>query len=100
MIGVASARRPHRLRVGWALGAAALVSATLACFPSMRASDYVTGVVLLEGESARALTEGRPVPELSDGNVELQYLGVGGWRIETPRTVLLTGPLFTRPEQQ
>jgi hypothetical protein len=29
--------------------------------------------------------------------VELQYLGVAGWRVETPRTVLLTAPLLTRP---
>lgn len=28
--------------------------------------------------------------------VELQYLGVGGWRIATPETVILTGPLITR----
>ena len=31
------------------------------------------------------------------GPVELQYLGVGGWILRTPRSTLLTGTLMTRP---
>lgn len=35
-------------------------------------------------------------PPASD-SVELQYLGVAGWVIRTPHSLLLTGPLLTRP---
>ena len=38
---------------------------------------------------------GRLAPEA--GPVELHYLGVGGWVLRTPRSMLLTGTLLTRP---
>ncbi|HSG46405.1 MAG TPA: hypothetical protein VLA43_01200 [Longimicrobiales bacterium] len=65
--------------------------ALLSCFPALEQEDFASGRVRVApiGAESDAVAEG-PV-------VELQYLGVGGWRIETPHTVLLTAPLLTRP---
>lgn len=72
--------------LGRALAALVLASTVAACAPSLRSEDWTRGVETL------ALSDGR-LP----GPVTLTYLGVGGWLIETPRTRILTAPLFSNP---
>lgn len=56
------------------------------CLPALRSDDFVRGVQQLEwGDRGRGPA------------VALTYLGVGGWLIETPRTRVLTAPLFSNP---
>lgn len=52
----------------------------------MQSSDFDRGQVVLP----------IPTPGLA-APVSLTYLGVGGWLIETPRTRVLTAPLFSNP---
>lgn len=74
---------------GRTAAAGALLSLLLTgCIPHLPEEAYSSGRILLEPRSGAS---GSGAPE-----VELQYLGVGGWRMETPHTVLLTGPLLTR----
>lgn len=56
------------------------------CAPSLTDDDYTRGTRSL------ALLEGT-----FDGAITLTFLGVGGWLIETPRTRVLTAPLFSNP---
>lgn len=71
---------------------ALLPLALFACFPALDREAYDSGHVRVAPRGSAPGAAGEAP------GVELQYLGVGGWRIETPHTVLLTGPLLTRPE--
>ena len=56
------------------------------------------GVVVLpvaEGADAAPLPLGRL--SQAAGPVELQFLGVAGWSLRTPRSLVWSAPLFTRP---
>lgn len=83
------------------LGVALLSS----CLPTVPKDGYDRGGLTLHpgpvpeapGTRAGALTASAAMTDSASGAaVELHYLGVGGWRIATPRTVVLTGPLLTR----
>ncbi|MDT8341976.1 MAG: hypothetical protein RQ751_10730, partial [Longimicrobiales bacterium] len=90
---------------------ALLLAGLAGCFPALEPGDYATGRIDVPPAGAGGVggdtTPGRSgAPARVDAArrsgeaepwVELQYLGVGGWRVETPHTVLLTGPLLTRP---
>ena len=71
------------LRVGSLL----LPSGAAGCFPDLTERDFRSGPVQIEccGE---AQTE-----------VELRFLGVGGWLITSPLGQVLTAPLFTNPDK-
>ncbi|WP_405284093.1 hypothetical protein V3331_00845 [Gaopeijia maritima] len=73
---------------GFARGGASLVAVAMCvgCAPQLVDDDYTRGtrsLPLLEGGF--------------DGRIGLTFLGVGGWLIETPRTQVLTAPLFSNP---
>ncbi len=85
-------------------GAAGLLLGLVGCVPTLAPERFASGTVVVGpaassagapfSDSSRADRADRPP---TGTQVEMQYLGVGGWRIETPHTVLLTGPLLTRP---
>lgn len=67
-------------------GLTVLALTAAGCAPALESRDFARGTVPLD-LSAAAL----PAP------VTLTFLGVGGWLIETPRTRILTAPLFSNP---
>ncbi|MEQ9569303.1 MAG: hypothetical protein RLN75_03865 [Longimicrobiales bacterium] len=65
---------------------ALFVLAASGCAPGLEADAWTRGTLAVDLSGGRL-----PAP------VTMTYLGVGGWLIETPRTRLLTAPLFSNP---
>ena len=62
-----------------------LLALLAGCLPSLADSDFARGLVAVPG------------PRPSAAGVEITYLGVGGWLVDTGSSQLLTAPFFSNP---